>query len=107
MARFTPEPWRVTKEIISDVGLTKIQSEHRVIAVMFRLMGTIDNDIDANAQLIAAAPALYEALINIENDDGRIPDTIWKMRNDALALAGAELGVDYSRWRTRRTQSRL
>jgi hypothetical protein len=38
-------------------------------------------------QLIAAAPDLYEALENIENDDGRIPMEIWNMRNLALAKA--------------------
>ena len=46
----------------------------------------------ANAQLISAAPDLFEALINIENDDNRIPATIWEMRNKALNKA---LGEEY------------
>ena len=45
-----------------------------------------------NAQLISAAPDLFEALISIENDDNRIPSTIWEMRNKALNKA---LGEEY------------
>ena len=41
----------------------------------------------ANSKLIAAAPDLFDALINIENDDNRIPSTIWEMRNKALNKA--------------------
>lgn len=40
-----------------------------------------------HASVIAAAPEMYEALRSIENDDGRIPPAIWKMRNDAIAKA--------------------
>lgn len=47
----------------------------------------------ANARLMAAAPDLYEALSNIENDDGRIPSTIWDMRNAALAKADGKGGA--------------
>ena len=45
---------------------------------------------EANAKLISAAPDLLEALINIENDDNRIPATIWEMRNKALNKALGE-----------------
>ena len=41
----------------------------------------------ANAKLIAAAPELLEALQNIENDNGSIPATIWKLRNEAINKA--------------------
>ena len=50
------------------------------------------SEAKANAQLISAAPDLFEALINIENDDNRIPATIWEMRNKALNKA---LGEEY------------
>ena len=48
------------------------------------------SEAKANAQLISAAPDLFEALINIENDDKRIPATIWEMRNKALNKALGE-----------------
>lgn len=41
----------------------------------------------ANGQLIAAAPDLLEALLNIENDNGSIPLPIWEMRNKAINKA--------------------
>ena len=50
------------------------------------------SEAKANAKLISAAPDLFEALINIENDDNRIPSTIWEMRNKALNKA---LGEEY------------
>lgn len=45
---------------------------------------------DANMKLISAAPDMLEALENIENDDGSIPDTIWKMVKDAINKAKGE-----------------
>ena len=36
------------------------------------------------------APELLAALKSIKNHDGRIPPTIWKMRNDAIAKAEGE-----------------
>ena len=42
---------------------------------------------EANAKLIAAAPELLEALMNIENDGNTIPDTIWEMRCNAIKKA--------------------
>lgn len=42
---------------------------------------------EADARLFAAAPEMLVALKNIENDDGHIPATIWKLRNDAIAKA--------------------
>ena len=38
-------------------------------------------------RLLAAAPELLEALENIENDGGSIPEEIWKMRNAAITKA--------------------
>lgn len=41
----------------------------------------------ANGKLFKAAPLLLEALQNIENDNGSIPETIWEMRNEAISKA--------------------
>ncbi|KKM63962.1 hypothetical protein LCGC14_1506120 [marine sediment metagenome] len=39
------------------------------------------------ARLLVAAPKLLEALENIENDANSIPEIIWNMRNNAIAMA--------------------
>jgi len=45
---------------------------------------------EANARLIAAAPELLEALENLENDDGSIPDHAWNLCQAAIAKAKGE-----------------
>ena len=47
----------------------------------------IDEERKANAKLISAAPEMFEALLNIENDDNSIPKTIWDLRNAAIKKA--------------------
>ena len=45
----------------------------------------------ANAHLIAAAPDMFEALSNLENDNGaNMPPSAWKLVQDALAKARGE-----------------
>lgn len=48
---------------------------------------TMREEHEANAKLIAAAPDLLEALQNLENDNGQIPDHAWKLVQDAIAKA--------------------
>lgn len=48
------------------------------------------DDAEANALLIAAAPELLEALENLENDDGSIPEHAWKLVKAAIAKAKGE-----------------
>ena len=52
-----------------------------------------DSEIDEHGKWVPAdvAVGLYEALASIENDDGRIPQAIWDMRNAALAKARGEV----------------
>lgn len=52
--------------------------------------GATDDDTRRLGPLFAAAPELYQALASIENDDGRIPATIWAMREAALAKVRGE-----------------
>ncbi len=40
-----------------------------------------------HTRLTAAATDLLEALLNIENDNNSIPETIWEMRNNAIRKA--------------------
>lgn len=43
-----------------------------------------------NRAIIAAAPDLYDWIATIENDDGAIPDWLWKQREGLLAKARGE-----------------
>lgn len=38
------------------------------------------------SKLIAAAPKMYEVLKSMENDNGSIPEAIWKLRNEAIKI---------------------
>jgi len=56
---------------------------------------SLDTDgLNGPSEVVVADPGicadLLEALENIENDDGRIPSTIWAMRNSAIAKARGE-----------------
>ncbi len=53
-------------------------------------MGGWTRSLDRHAVLepiLSAAPEMLEVLQNFENDDGRVPEPIWKMRNDAIEKA--------------------
>ncbi len=41
----------------------------------------------ANMRLVCAAPLMFEALANLENDDGTIPDHAWRLVQNALHAA--------------------
>lgn len=79
---FTPGPWR------RDMRLIKADGE--TIVGIYSLRGLRDREEDGNEDLVAAAPAMYEALANLENDDNSIPAHAWKLVQDALALTRGE-----------------
>lgn len=45
----------------------------------------------ANAQLMAAAPDMYEALSSLENDSNQMPDFMWDIVQAALKKARGEV----------------
>jgi AmiR/NasT family two-component response regulator len=49
--------------------------------------GTTDEETEANAKLMSAAPDMLEVLMSLENDDNNIPLSIWEMRNKAIEKA--------------------
>ena len=73
-------------ERISGFGIVDFGNENTLFECDYP-----KEEAEANARLISAAPDLFKALLNIENDDNRIPATIWEMRNKALNKA---LGQD-------------
>lgn len=89
--KFTPGNWKVGKfdsTVISDETPEKYigASGYNDIDYYggFLIAESISNH-DAN--LIAAAPDMLEALLSIENDNNQIPAAIWEMRNKAIAKA--------------------
>ena len=89
--KHTPGPWKADyngtlghiKAIINDgERATPTVAKYNAITLCVP-----EEEQKANGALIAAAPELLEALKNIENDDNRIPKTIWDMRNKAIAKA--------------------
>jgi hypothetical protein len=90
--KFTKGEWTI-EEINKIDEWVDIGSKKGIISRSFwgdREPIVREREAKANAQLISAAPDLFEALINIENDDNRIPATIWEMRNKALNKALGE-----------------
>ncbi len=73
MSEFTPAPWFVRGQDIFG-------SEQNGFICTW-------SGRESDGHLIAAAPDLLEALENIENNSGHIPETIWNMRNAAIDKA--------------------
>ena len=82
--KFTPGPWLFSSYKSGTSVIVIDGKEFGVATVNYP-------NRDANAHLIAAAPDLYEALDNLENDDGSIPDHAWKLVQAALAKARGEV----------------
>jgi len=90
--KYTPGPWRWLKASSANGpktdGLYGPNNEP-VVEGRWCNDGTADAEpsTPANGALISAAPDLLEALKSIENDDERIPASIWEMRNAAISKA--------------------
>lgn len=97
---FTPGPWFVFDDAGLGDGYVGISMGTHIDSPNFYDTNHLwfceveysdaDDETIATADLMSAAPDLYEALASIENDDGRIPKAIWDLRNKALAKARGE-----------------
>lgn len=59
--KFTPKPWEVKFSMCEDMTFASIEKEnHKTIAEVF--MNDNEDEQEANAYLIKAAPDMYEAL---------------------------------------------
>lgn len=87
--KFTPGPWIVCPDVGLQIPVASVAKEGLKRNVS-HVAGIRNGEGAANAHLIAAAPDLYEALDNLENDDGSIPDHAWKLVQAALAKARGE-----------------
>ena len=111
VTKFTPGPWKAIlandeydEPYIETTAVKYLHSEwhggtdvesNRYIAQLTYDMQSVTTwrsieQLNADANLIAAAPDMYEALENFENDDGIIPEHVWKMVKAALAKARGE-----------------
>lgn len=86
MNKHTPGPWRV-----SGVNSTDIEADSNSTFWAWVSVDTPEEERKPNALLIAAAPDLLEALENLENDAGQIPDYAWQMVKSAIRKAKGEI----------------
>jgi hypothetical protein len=84
-AKHTPGPWAVSDERHGNFYVRDAAGQQLIWLGNSSRFKPGENG--ANARLIAAAPELLEALENIENDDGHIPESIWSMVKEAIAKA--------------------
>ena len=68
--KFTKGPWKATYDSQLQAAIEIYNTEDRVMVAVLPDRGTIEamSEIEANANLIAAAPDMYEALILMCND---------------------------------------
>lgn len=97
----TPGPWRIVKGHFPNDGaydygiFAEIDWKRHVIAEAFgRSDETTFHDSRANATLIAAAPDMYEALAEFENEyrGGEYDDELWPLMKKARAALAKARG---------------
>lgn len=89
MSEFTPGPWRQGDivELLLNNKCREIISDDGKIGLVY---GIIDQDNKANANLIAAAPKLYEALDRIKSTGVFVGAIAQEMMDAALKKARGE-----------------
>ena len=81
--KYTPKPW----EVVSLSGIGGNYAIRMSLDDKRTCYGVQSIYKKEDANLIAAAPDMYEALRNLENDNNQIPDHAWQMVQDAIAKA--------------------
>ena len=78
--RHTPGPWKVHKNgrIVIAGGLKIYQSSGPGGGQSVSVQTAFDNQLRANARLIAAAPEMFELLEDIDNLIGEITEEAWQ-----------------------------
>lgn len=90
--KHTEGEWRAMPFGLAEEGVTKVLSNipnngfGTWICSTFVSVSKVDES-EANAKLIAAAPDMLEALMNLENDDNSIPKPLWDMVKKAIKKA--------------------
>lgn len=90
--KFTPGPWFLDPLWSQDGNYYPILSKKEWNGNCWIAEAKGDNvspaktneEIMANAKLIAAAPEMFEFIATLENDDKKIPDWLWKKRNEII-----------------------
>ena len=94
--KFTKGPWKATYDSQLQTAIEIYNTEDRVMVAVLPDRGTIEamSEIEANANLIAAAPDMYEALEEVwrildstmplsrDNRADRIKRILWKARGE-------------------------
>jgi|DEB0MinimDraft_3_1074331.scaffolds.fasta_scaffold63928_1 hypothetical protein len=89
--KFTPGPWvKVGRYLIRPEKVTEYVDAPVARTRSKGLRKRSDEESEANAHLIAAAPDLYDMLKTIENDDGIVPGWLWDRIQATLAKARGE-----------------
>jgi hypothetical protein len=96
MSEFTPGPWRK-----GDVGEIMLNNKYREIisddGKIGLVYGIIDQDNKANANLIAAAPELYEALTGLYQSQAVSINEPWDDDRYSVAMEKAEAAIKKAR----------
>ena len=93
MSKHTPGPWTVnTEDYTNAIGIEcKVDGiGHTVVTDQFcypSFQQHPSKEKLANAYLIAAAPDMLEALLNLEDDDNSIPPHAWDLVQAAISKA--------------------
>ena len=87
--KFTKGTWVIDSDFITvEVdGIDEVICDFDPEGVWPTVYQRSEEEKDANAKLIAAAPEMIDILSTIENDNGGIPDWLWKRIKDVIKKA--------------------